>query len=191
LLSYRHLNSGELKSTMEYKNRSQKGVRWLAPSVALMRRFRMPVKLAALLTIILVPLLVIGYVQFSTLILDYKIAANESRGAQAVSLITDVVSEVQHHRLATLLSAKPEYEAAHQQTNKRLGAAIDAMSPFIAANADLDLAKGWNEVLPELKSFVHEQLGHWHPRNCTKRGDHGTGQREAEHCAGRGGAGCG
>ena len=141
---------------MVSKNKSQKGFRWLAPSVALMQRFRMPVKLAALLTIILVPLLVVGYAQFSTLAMDRKIAVDESRGAQAVSLITDVVSEVQHHRLETLLKAKPEYEAAHQQTNKRLSAAIDALSPWIQANPDLDLEKGWNEVLPDLKGFISD-----------------------------------
>ena len=73
---------------------------WLAPSVRLMQRFRMSVKLATMAALLLVPLLFVGVEHISTMVADYRVAQSEADGAQAVTLIADVVTEVQAAQLA-------------------------------------------------------------------------------------------
>jgi multidrug resistance efflux pump len=76
---------------------------WLRPAAALMQRLRMPVKLATMSLLLIVPLVAVTIAQVNRLTQDYRTAQKEALGAQAVSLVTGIVTEVQHHRVESML----------------------------------------------------------------------------------------
>ena len=127
---------------------------WLAPSVRLMQRFRMQTKLATMAGLLLVPLLVVSYVQLSTLFSDYRTAKLEVQGVQAVGLITDVVTQVQGHRIAMLLTGKPEFDSARAQTRQGLAAAVSAFDAWDKEHPELGLSKKWAGIRSDLQTLT-------------------------------------
>ena len=78
---------------------------WLAPSVALMQRFRMPAKLWTMAALLIIPLVVVTYFQVVRLTADYETAKDEVLGARIVSVASELVTEVQHHRVESIMAA--------------------------------------------------------------------------------------
>ena len=78
--------------------------RWLKLGVALMQRFGMSVKLACIATLLILPLSVVTFIQVSEQVQTYRLVQLENLGVQAVSLLIDVVNEVQQHRTQVLLN---------------------------------------------------------------------------------------
>jgi methyl-accepting chemotaxis protein len=132
---------------------------WLAPGVRLMQRFRMQTKLLTMATVLIVPLVVVGYAQLSTVLSDYQTTGLELQGVQAVSQIIDVATEVQQHRIAMQLSGKPEFDNARAQTRQRMTKAMAAMDALIKAEPELDLAKRWSALRPELQALTADASG--------------------------------
>jgi len=73
---------------------------WLGPGLALMQRLRMPVKLSAMAFVLGAPMVLMTYLQLSTLHGDYATGSTELQGAQALGLVTDVLTDVQQLRSA-------------------------------------------------------------------------------------------
>lgn len=132
---------------------------WLAPSVALMQRFRMKTKLTTMAALLILPLLVVGYFQISNLVEAYRITQREVQGVNGLGLITAVVTEVQHHRTESLLTGKPEFDSARAQTRQRLTAAVAALDAWNKANPELKLANKWAEIKPDLQALMASAPG--------------------------------
>jgi methyl-accepting chemotaxis protein len=126
---------------------------WLAPGVSLMRRLHMPVKLSMMAGLLMVPLVVVSYFQIGTLLEDYHVARSERAGAQVVARITDVLTEVQHQRVETILSVRPEFADKLQRTRERLQQAISALDAEIADHPELDLTGNWAQLRPTVQSL--------------------------------------
>ena len=127
---------------------------WLAPGVALMQRLRMPLKLSTLTLLLMLPLLVVTYYQLSTVRGDYRMASSEVLGAQAVDLITDVVTEVQHYRGESLLQGTPDGATTLAQTVQRLRSATAAVDAWMEQNRELAVGGEWSSLASEIKSLV-------------------------------------
>ena len=125
---------------------------WLAPGVALMRRFRMSTKLYVMATLLVVPLVVVTYAQLATLQDTYLTAHSEVHGALAVGLITDVVTEVQHSRLLPLMSGDPAAEKLRAQTVQKLSELVSALDALVKAEPGFDLAGLWGSVRSDVQT---------------------------------------
>ncbi len=118
---------------------------WLSPGVGLMRRLRMPVKLATMALMLGFPLVVVTYFQLSTLMSDFATTRKEVLGAQAVNLVSEVLTDVEHLRAEALLAGKPEYDKSRLQTLQELqthGAAVDA---WLVQHPDLAWGSNWSD----------------------------------------------
>ena len=124
---------------------------WLLPAVVLMRRFRMSVKLTTLAALLVLPLVVVTYMQVARLVEDFQTAKNEVFGAQAVALLTELVTEVQLRRIESLQTSSLEAEKANAQARERLVAQSAAMDVFVAAHPELKLADPWGTIRAELE----------------------------------------
>ena len=127
---------------------------WLAPGVALMQRFRMSAKLAVMATILVVPLVLVTYLQLVRLLNDYSTAKSEAVGARLISQITDLVTEVQHHRIESVMSAQPEFEKSRAKTRAQLDSLIPQVDTVVKAEPRLALAESWGAVQPELLAIA-------------------------------------
>ena len=127
---------------------------WLAPGVALMQRFRMAAKLSTMAALLVIPLVVVSYLQIARLVDDYKTARDEVIGAKAISQLTDLVTEVQLHRVESVMSTQPDFEKKHSQTQKRLTEQVVAFDAMVKQEAVLGIASGWRAVMPDLQSIA-------------------------------------
>ena len=127
---------------------------WLRPAAALMQRLRMPVKLATMSLLLIVPLVAVTIAQVNRLTQDYRTAQKEALGAQAVSLVTGIVTEVQHHRVESMLSTQPEFEKSRAATNTALGASLVKMDAMVNEQPVLQLSSVWNSLRGELQGLV-------------------------------------
>jgi len=123
---------------------------WFAPGVALMQRFRMSSKLAVMAAILVVPLVLVTYLQVYRLLDDYATAKTEALGATVIAQVTDVVTEVQHHRVESVMSAQPEFEKLRAKTRTQLNALIPQLDAVVKAEPKLGLGGAWGAVQPEL-----------------------------------------
>lgn len=128
---------------------------WLRPAVAVMLRFRMPVKLATMGAFLIIPLLVMTYLQVQTLTEDYHTARNEAIGARALDMVTEVAFEVQQHRHETLLADN----SARAQTAQRMKAAVDKLNGFVNEHPELPLAKVWSPLFTRLSALGGDGTG--------------------------------
>lgn len=133
--------------------------RWLKPGVALMQRFDMSIKLACIAILLILPLSVVTFIQVSEQIQTYRLVKLENLGVQAVSLLIDVVTEVQQHRTHVLLSGDAALENERGQNRQRLGAALAAVDNWNKAHPELDLAKPWAEIRSDIQALPHELTG--------------------------------
>ncbi len=133
--------------------------RLLRPGVALMSRLSMPVKLYALLAILLVPLALMSWYGLRTLYLNRALALSELAGAELVKRATDVVVLVQTHRGQTniLLSGNAGPAQAREDTRLKLTAAIGNLDAHIRAEPGLRLDARWKQLQPGLERL--RQIG--------------------------------
>ena len=132
---------------------------WLAPGVALMQRLKMPVKLATLTLLLVLPLVVVTYYQLTTVRADYRMASSEVLGAQAVDLLTDVVTEVQHFRGEAMLQGKPEYAQVLAQTSQRLRTATEAADAWMQQNRELVDINDWTPLAGDIRTMIDAPAG--------------------------------
>ena len=115
----------------------------MAPGISLMQRLRMPVKLATMAVMLGFPLVVMTYFQMSTLRSDYLIASHEVEGAQAIDLITDVITDVQKLRIESVLSNQSEFANARAGTLQELQGNVSKVDSWLAQHADAQWGKIW------------------------------------------------
>ncbi|MDE2418754.1 MAG: HAMP domain-containing protein [Burkholderiales bacterium] len=127
---------------------------WLAPGVALMQRFRMSAKLAVMAAILVVPLVVVTYLQVFRLLGDFETARSEVLGAKAISQVTDLVTEVQHHRVESLLATQPEFEQMRAKTREQLKALVRQVDATVGQQPKLGLSGTWGAIQPELQAVA-------------------------------------
>ena len=126
---------------------------WLRPGVALMQRLRMPVKLAAMAVLSLIPLAVVAYVLLSSLVEQYQTARMEVLGAEVTGLVTDVATDVQRHRVSAVLAARPGNEAERSQVRAQLGKSTAALDAWIKQHPQLDLDKSWSAAGQQVQAL--------------------------------------
>ena len=127
---------------------------WLAPGVALMQCFRMSAKMAVMAAILIVPLVFVTYLQVFRLLTDYETARSEAIGARVVSQITDLVTEVQHHRVESYMSAKPDSENLRAQTNQRMTGLVGELDVVVKNQTELQLSGPWMQLRSELQAIA-------------------------------------
>lgn len=133
--------------------------RWLKPGVALMQRFGMSVKLACIATLLILPLSVVTFIQVSEQVQTYRLVQLENLGVQAVSLLIDVVNEVQQHRTQVLLSGDAALDNARSENRQRLSAALAAVDSWNKSHPELDLTSSWADLRSDIQSLSHEFTG--------------------------------
>ncbi|NVO05518.1 MAG: hypothetical protein HXX19_06030 [Rhodoferax sp.] len=116
---------------------------WLSPGVSLMQRLHMPVKLTTMALMLGLPLVVVTYVLLSTLFTDYVTARNEVFGAQALERVTDVLTDVQHLRTASMLAGRPEIDKVQAGTADKLKADLATVDAWVAQHPELHWTKNW------------------------------------------------
>jgi methyl-accepting chemotaxis protein len=139
---------------MRSNSREIKVPRWLAPAVGLMLRFRMSVKLSVISALSVIPLVVVTYLQISRLAADYQIANSEVLGAHVVSVITDLVTEVQHHRVESAMAAQPGFEESRAATQEKIGKLLPEIDTLVLANPALDLDSRWSGIKEDLQELL-------------------------------------
>lgn len=127
---------------------------WLAPGVRLMQRYRMSLKLTVMVATLIIPLVVVTYLQVSRLMDDFDTARNEVLGAQVVAQLTDLVTEVQHHRVESVMSSAPDFETLRAQTRKQLATQLAALDAVVQAQRVLQISAPWSAVRSELQTIL-------------------------------------
>ena len=127
-----------MKEVMLSESPHHKAGGWLGPGVNLMLRLRMPIKLATMAFLLGLPLVVVTYLQMSTLYADYTTARDELLGAKAVSLASEVLTDVQQLTVPPDVSGKPRADTLQQ-----LQADATSLDGWMQQNADQDWAKKW------------------------------------------------
>jgi methyl-accepting chemotaxis protein len=90
------------------------------------------------------PLVVVSYFQLSTLFGDYATARDEVLGAQAVRLVGEVLTDVQHLRAETVLAGKPEVDKARAQTLQDLQSHTNAFDVWMAMRPEAAWSQKWS-----------------------------------------------
>ncbi len=108
-----------------------------------MLRLHMSVKLTTMAFMLGLPLVVVSYFQMSTLFGDYVTARDEVLGAQAVHLVGDVLTDVQHLGAESVLAGKPEFDKASALTLQDLQSHISALDAWIALHPELEWFQKW------------------------------------------------
>jgi methyl-accepting chemotaxis protein len=119
---------------------------WLKPAVVLMQRFRMTAKLTTMAALLVLPLVVVTYLQVSRLIADFRTSQTAVLGAHALGKIADLLTEVQQHRIESLQSTKPAFEKVRAQTRENLAAQSAEMDAFVKEHPVLKLGESWEAV---------------------------------------------
>jgi methyl-accepting chemotaxis protein len=111
----------------------------LAPLVSVMQRFRLPVKLAALGLVLLLPIALLALGQYRALSAEKHTAVSEAEGSRLVYLLLQLVDDVQGHRDLHIRasagdgSAKPELDTVRAKlvaTLARLDAEVKDLVTF-------------------------------------------------------------
>ena len=119
-----------------------------------MQRFRMVVKLSAMAAALIIPLLVVGFAQVSTLYTAYRTAEAEQQGAVVVDEITDLIAEVQNHRISAMLGGKPEWAAKVPNNNAQIAAKIATIDGLAKQYG----VKGWGSDWSGQRAAVQSLL---------------------------------
>jgi methyl-accepting chemotaxis protein len=127
---------------------------WLAPGVRLMQHYRMSVKMAVMAAALIIPLVVVTYIQVSRLMDDFDTARKEVLGAKVVAQLTELVTEVQLHRVESVMSAVPEFESSRAQTRKQLATQVAALDAVVQSQPVLQIAAPWAAVRSEIQTVM-------------------------------------
>ena len=117
----------------------------LGPGVLLMRRLRLPVKLALMGLLLLLPMLLL----LGTLVVDRLGEIENSRGARVganiAPAVLDIAAQLQTHRGLThrVLNGDSAAAAARESTRRELKAAVSALDARLAETQGFDLADRW------------------------------------------------
>lgn len=131
---------------MATKTRRIKVNRLLAPGVALMQRIRMPVKLAVMAAVLIVPLVLVTTLQVVRLLNDYSIAKSEASGAQIVVALGDLVTEVENHRIQSYMTTFRDFEKERSATQDALERTVGALDQLAVQSGDFWPAGGWAQL---------------------------------------------
>jgi len=131
---------------MSSENSQYRTQGWLGPGIGLMQRLRMPIKLATMALMLGLPLVVVTYFQMATLYSDYTIASAEVKGAQAVELVTEVLTDVQRLRTDSLLAGKPEFDKERATTLAKLQAQSAAVDEWLKQHPESAWGTTWAMV---------------------------------------------
>jgi methyl-accepting chemotaxis protein len=118
-----------------------------------MQRLRMSVKLGTMAFMLGLPLVVVSYFQMSTLFAEYATARDEVLGAQAVDLVGEVLTDVQHLRAEAVLAGKPEFDKSRALTLQDLQAHSSAVDAWFAQHPELEWSKNWSSRRASLQSL--------------------------------------
>lgn len=123
---------------------------WLAPSVALMQRVKMRTKLLVLGGVLMLPLMVVAYLQVASLVQGHQQAQRALVGAQTVQRITDVLDSVMQHRTVTLTAqASPDTAP----TRQALAQARNALDSWVRSHPELALSSAWTPLQADIDSL--------------------------------------
>jgi hypothetical protein len=117
----------------------------MGPGLALMQRVRMPVKLSTMAFLLGAPLLLMTYLELSTLRSEYLTASNEALGSQAVSLVTEVLTDVQQ------LRAGPAEAAPTSASLQQLQADEALLSSWLEQHPEQAWGRQWQATLALLQ----------------------------------------
>jgi methyl-accepting chemotaxis protein len=125
----------------------------LAPGVHLMRRLRLPVKLAIMGVVLLVPMALLVADTFFATRQDIAIAERELAGARQVSQLIDLITGVQTHR--DLLSAGDPADPQRRRAAavEQIRSASDALQPAPIGAA----ARDWSPIREAIDSLLVAQ----------------------------------
>jgi methyl-accepting chemotaxis protein len=113
----------------------------------------MSVKLTTMAFMLGLPLVVVSYFQLSTLFGDYATARDEVLGAQAVHLVGEILTDVQHLRAETVLTGKPEFDRSRAVTLQDVQAHVSAMDAWIAQHPQVEWSQKWSAQHASLQSL--------------------------------------
>ena len=120
----------------------------MGPGLALMQRVRMPVKLSTMAFLLGAPLILMTYLQVSTLRGDYLTASNEVLGAQAVNLVTEVLTDVQQ------LRAGPSEAVPAGNGLQQLQADVALLASWLEQHPDQAWARQWQATQTLLQPLM-------------------------------------
>ena len=103
----------------------------------------MPVKLATMAFMLGFPLVVMTYFQLTTLLSDYTTTRQEVLGAQAVNLVSEVLTDVQHLRAEAVLAGNPAYDKSRLQTLQELQTHVAAVDAWLVQHPGLEWGSNW------------------------------------------------
>ena len=125
---------------------------WLAPSVALMQRVRMRTKLMVLVGLLMLPLLVVAYLQVSSLVQGHLQAQRALVGAQTVQRLTDVLDVVMQQR-AVVLTGQTSADASRAQVRQALVQARGELDTWVRSHPELALSSAWAPLQGDIDSL--------------------------------------
>ena len=129
------------------------------PGMALMLRMRLPVKLACLSVILLLPLILVCLQLLARIQGDLGFIEEERLGLKALGPLLRLTAEVQKHRgqVNMLLSGNAEAGAALQQTEARLKQAVEDTRAALSTQAAGASGQAWERIESRLKQLPAQQ----------------------------------
>jgi methyl-accepting chemotaxis protein len=118
-----------------------------------MQRLRMSVKLTTMAFMLGLPLVVVSYFQMSTLFSDYATARDEVLGAQALHLVGEALTDVQHLRAESALAGKPEFDASRALTLHDLQSHIRDLDAWFTQHPEVEWSSKWSAQQSTLQSL--------------------------------------
>ena len=133
----------------------------MSPGTQLMRRMRLPAKLAMVGALSLVPLVIMVVQSFQADLKNLHYTAGETEGARVVVSIIDVIALTQTHRgqMNVLLSGDGSVKEAAQQTRAQLGKALAEWNARMAPMEAMGMPRDWRAVHDELKQLANGDGG--------------------------------
>ncbi len=129
---------------------------FIRPAVRLMQRLSMPVKMMAMASVVVIPLLMVAFVLSKSMWDQRLVALSELSGLKMVNQIADVVELAQLHRgqTHTLLAGNAAMESAQAATRDKLRSATAALDAQVNQHPELGLDSSWAAIKQELNSLA-------------------------------------
>ena len=129
------------------------------PAIWVMRRLRLPVKLAMLSLALLVPLVVVAVMLIQRVSADITFTQNEQFGARVIDGVSDLVAEVQKHRGQTNLAkaGNPGAPAALADTRRAQQRLLGDIDRELASRPDLGLVSLWAPLKARVEGLTQTE----------------------------------
>jgi methyl-accepting chemotaxis protein len=118
-----------------------------------MQRLHMPVKLTTMAFMLGLPLVVVTYLQMSTLFADYATARDELRGALTLEHVTDVLTDVQHLRTQALLAGQSAFDRERETTLRQFQADLGSVVALAQQQPATRWARSWQTQQAALQAL--------------------------------------